>query len=1001
MGSSNKRSVSKEKKRKSAVDTPMVAADGAPDAKKQRFFVGVSLPMVINQGHLPKQKKKASGSAPAPAPVPAPAVAPDAPPVSALAARKARQKVTKQRLEKVVIDQTAFTGNMASNDYAAAQAKKKVGRPPKKRMDLDLPAKQSNEDDEIDELADEYIDEVENDEAVVSNTATTTSNEPIHVILPKTTKAPISALAARRAKKQQAPEVVVVQEEIQEIQEQSVESIEIDMTNGNDIHFSPSDQADHTDHHVEEQQDTNDDPDTPAPSTPGDITPYGQSDIDTPPPPANRSSSQTSSKKSASKLLDLHSVSTYATHLAFTFTHDEEEYLCIGFHKGERLVFLGHALIAPLFGTIEVAGALLSSSLDKPASLKRPLDPWHLASFYPVFSSRTAALMTVESVPYQQSSIASPIDVNFENLRDRLKPLMLEWSTLESVILVKGLNWSGATKLEKNLPAIKDVFSVKSRDFLAENDAAFYEDIPGFQPILTPTPEVKSCQNPPSWEQAVDRLTENERGEPIASVSLICGTRNMGKSTFARYLVNRLLNGHRRVAYLETDLGQSEFTPNGMVALHILDSPILGPPFTHPHHRAKRAHFVGSNTPERNPDHYIVCVQQLLQAYREEAEQWALIAAQDGDESPYQLLPLVVNTPGWVKGLGYDLLVAMLQNVAPSHVFAFSAPSLPHVHHQQQDARQLPADFDDHVRAMNIPHLLYLQTGNVACFASNSSSSTKHAQISNATATTTWADRYQASDLRQLMLMSYFHHDPHAFCKLTHRAWWHPTTLVERVPWKVDWSHLQGIWILFNDVPSSQLLYALNGTLVALVGDLAASEDDDNVTPIPNPNNPINPETDEIDELVDDDDDDDDDDDEIHVPQPAQPAHPVPDRPDDNLLGELQLPAYHAGMSSSPPDPHTTTCIGLALIRSIDRDQRRFYLVTSVPLERLHKVKYIVKGDLELTLTMVLDHHALNPKGVAGVSWRNVPYVSLDIMDSVGAGTARARRNIMRRSQQH
>ena len=37
---------------------------------------------------------------------------------------------------------------------------------------------------------------------------------------------------------------------------------------------------------------------------------------------------------------------------------------------------------------------------------------------------------------------------------------------------------------------------------------------------------------------------------------------------FARYA---------RVAYLECDLGQSEFTPGGMVALNIIEIPLLGP----------------------------------------------------------------------------------------------------------------------------------------------------------------------------------------------------------------------------------------------------------------------------------------------------------------------------------------------------------------------------------------------------------------------------------------
>ena len=38
----------------------------------------------------------------------------------------------------------------------------------------------------------------------------------------------------------------------------------------------------------------------------------------------------------------------------------------------------------------------------------------------------------------------------------------------------------------------------------------------------------------------------------------------------ARYAVNRLLNRFPCVAFLETDVGQTELTPAGMVALHLV-----------------------------------------------------------------------------------------------------------------------------------------------------------------------------------------------------------------------------------------------------------------------------------------------------------------------------------------------------------------------------------------------------------------------------------------------
>ncbi len=35
------------------------------------------------------------------------------------------------------------------------------------------------------------------------------------------------------------------------------------------------------------------------------------------------------------------------------------------------------------------------------------------------------------------------------------------------------------------------------------------------------------------------------------------------------------------MVYLDTDLGQPEFTPAGLVSLHVISSPVFGPSFMH------------------------------------------------------------------------------------------------------------------------------------------------------------------------------------------------------------------------------------------------------------------------------------------------------------------------------------------------------------------------------------------------------------------------------------
>lgn len=68
---------------------------------------------------------------------------------------------------------------------------------------------------------------------------------------------------------------------------------------------------------------------------------------------------------------------------------------------------------------------------------------------------------------------------------------------------------------------------------------------------------------------------------PLGMRTVIIGGEGAGKSSLCKFLVNRQLNYHSAVLFLEFDIGQGEFTPPGSVAALVLREPILGPNFTH------------------------------------------------------------------------------------------------------------------------------------------------------------------------------------------------------------------------------------------------------------------------------------------------------------------------------------------------------------------------------------------------------------------------------------
>lgn len=104
---------------------------------------------------------------------------------------------------------------------------------------------------------------------------------------------------------------------------------------------------------------------------------------------------------------------------------------------------------------------------------------------------------------------------------------------------------------------------------------------------------------------------------------------------------------------METDVGQAEFLPSGFVSLHLVSEQIFGPPYTHLQ-VPEQAQFWGAITVKSNPAGFLEAARGLLRYYEEEIKPRGI--------------PLLVNTQGWVKGLGYEILRSLVAMVNPTFV---------------------------------------------------------------------------------------------------------------------------------------------------------------------------------------------------------------------------------------------------------------------------------------------------------------------------------------------
>lgn len=177
--------------------------------------------------------------------------------------------------------------------------------------------------------------------------------------------------------------------------------------------------------------------------------------------------------------------------------------------------------------------------------------------------------------------------------------------------------------------------------------------------------EVRPTILPPTWTIAIDHVLRDWFGKVEANAIgdaklLICGAKGVGKSTCVRYAINRALARTDSVMVLDCDAGQPEFSPPGLLTLTNVREPVLSPPHLHMAETHAGAKFFGYTTSKADPTLYLEAISTLLQQYDD------MVTTRHGGNG--SLLPLIINTDGWVKGLGLEILTTLLSTLQPGHV---------------------------------------------------------------------------------------------------------------------------------------------------------------------------------------------------------------------------------------------------------------------------------------------------------------------------------------------
>ncbi|EFA81806.1 NUC156 family protein [Heterostelium album PN500] len=305
-----------------------------------------------------------------------------------------------------------------------------------------------------------------------------------------------------------------------------------------------------------------------------------------------------------------------------------------------------------------------------------------------------------------------------------------------------------------------------------------------FYPLFYPDFSVKPLIIPNHWDQFIaDKLLDVKQQSPII---MTCGNKDIGKSTFNRTVVNRLLSKYRYVLYLDSDVGQSEFAPNALITLNMLSEPLLGPPHSH-QMKPIRSYFYGDTSPKNNPEYYLELVQSMID--------YATTLHNAFN------IPLVFNTLGWIKGMGYQLLLELIKYLKPTHLIYLYSIKQNNINNHSFN--------NNNNNSFNNKNIIFTQQDIDSLFEGvvGSAESTTKKNTTLYTIETVQVDGNVSipmnnSAIRQLNLKSYFG----------------DTDLQSMSPYAIKFKDLK-IAIINHEVPYNQTMYALNSSIVGICSD--------------------------------------------------------------------------------------------------------------------------------------------------------------------------------------
>jgi len=134
---------------------------------------------------------------------------------------------------------------------------------------------------------------------------------------------------------------------------------------------------------------------------------------------------------------------------------------------------------------------------------------------------------------------------------------------------------------------------------------------------------------------------------------IVAGGKGVGKSTFVRFLINKYIGLYKKIVLIDLDIGQPEIFVPQTISYTVIRTPLLGPGFfmnKQPH----KAYVIGHTN-------VIMCTSVYRLAVRD-------LITECQTTSYLKEYPWIVNTMGYNKGFGVELMAMIAEKVQPTDI---------------------------------------------------------------------------------------------------------------------------------------------------------------------------------------------------------------------------------------------------------------------------------------------------------------------------------------------